>query len=468
MRLNPIKLTGPTGLPAIRPALVAARDVQPQRQPQADPRAELAWRMQRTGQWLPGQTAGRRWGVACVSLEITQRCNLDCTLCYLSESSEALLDFPLDEIYRRIDLILAHYGPGTDVQVSGGEPTLRPRDELIAIVRRITQRGLRASLFTNGILAGRGLLQDLAEAGLCEVAFHVDLTQQRAGYASEAELNALRLGYIARARGLPIGVFFNTTVFDANRAEIPMLAAFFVAQAGAVRFASFQLQADTGRGVLGARDGAIDNPSVAAALQQGAGTPLGFDVLAAGHQACNQSAVLLLINGRAYDAFADKAFIQRFMRETAALRIDRRTPGQGLRSLALAMLRRPGLLLATLGWLRRLAWLARADLWAGRGRVGKLTFFTHNFMDACALDADRIDACVFMAITQDGPLSMCAFNARRDDFVLRPLARPGHADGDWQPLRPASAGLREQPIKWLKGRSRQAAQAALAARRASA
>ena len=468
MRLNPIKLTGPTGLPAIRPALVAARDVQPQRQPQADPRAELAWRMQRTGQWLPGQTAGRRWGVACVSLEITQRCNLDCTLCYLSESSEALLDFPLDEIYRRIDLILAHYGPGTDVQVSGGEPTLRPRDELIAIVRRITQRGLRASLFTNGILASRSLLQDLAEAGLCEVAFHVDLTQQRAGYASEAELNALRLGYIARARGLPIGVFFNTTVFDANRAEIPMLAAFFVAQAGAVRFASFQLQADTGRGVLGARDGAIDNPSVAAALQQGAGTALGFDVLAAGHQACNQSAVLLLINGRAYDAFADKAFIQRFMRETAALRIDRRTPGQGLRSLAVAMLRRPGLLLATLGWLRRLAWLARADLWAGRGRVGKLTFFTHNFMDACALDADRIDACVFMAITQDGPLSMCAFNARRDDFLLRPLARPGHADGDWQPLRPASAGLREQPIKWLKGRSRQAAQAALAARRASA
>ena len=465
MRLNPINLTGPTGLPAARPALVAACDVQPQRQPQADPRAELAWRMQRTGQWLPGQTAGRRWGVACVSLEITQRCNLDCTLCYLSESSEAVLDFPLDEIYRRIDLILAHYGPGTDVQVSGGEPTLRPRDELIAIVRRITQRGLRASLITNGLLASRSLLQGLAEAGLCEVAFHVDLTQQRAGYGSEADLNALRLDYIARARGLPIGVFFNTTVFDANRAEIAMLAAFFVAQAGAVRFASFQLQADTGRGVLGARDGAIDNPSVAAALQQGAGTPLGFNVLAAGHQACNQSAVMLLINGRAYDAFADRAFIRRFMRETATLRIDRRTPWQGLRSLAVAMLRRPALLVSTLGWLRRFAWQARADLWAARGRVGKLTFFTHNFMDACALEADRIDACVFMAITQDGPMSMCAFNARRDDFLLRPLPRPGLAEGDWQPLRPASAGQREQPIKWLKGRAREAA---LAARRASA
>ncbi len=418
--------------------------------------------MQRTGQWLPGQTAGRRWDVACVSLEITQRCNLDCTLCYLSDSSEAVLDFPLEEIYRRIDLIAAHYGPGTDVQVSGGEPTLRPRGELLAIVRRITQRGLRASLFTNGILATRALLQDLADAGLSEVAFHVDLTQQRAGYRSEADLNPLRLDYIARARGLPIGVFFNTTVFDGNRAELPMLAAFFVAQAGAVRFASFQLQADTGRGVLGTRDGAIDNPSVAAALQQGADTPLSFNVLAAGHQACNQNTVLLVINGRAYDAFADKAFIQHFMRETAGLRIDRRTPWQGLRSLTGAMLRRPALVAGTLGWLARFAWRARADLWAARGRVGKLTFFTHNFMDACNLEADRIAACVFMAITQDGPISMCAFNARRDDFLLRPLPQAG---GAWQPLRPAAAGAREQPIKWLKGRAREAA---LAARRAPA
>ncbi len=435
------------------------------RQPSPDARADLAWRMQRTGQWLPGQTAGRRWGVACVSLEITQRCNLDCSLCYLSESSEAVLDFPLDEVCRRIDLILAHYGPGTDVQVSGGEPTLRPRDELLAIVRRITQRGLRASLFTNGILASRALLQDLAEAGLSEVAFHVDLTQQRAGYRSEADLNPLRREYIARAGGLPIGVFFNTTVFDANLAEVPMLAAFFVAQGGAVRFASFQLQAATGRGVLGGREGALDNDSVAAALRQGAGTDLGFNGLAAGHQACNQSAVMLLVNGRAYDAFADKPFIRRFMRETAHLRIDRRTPGQGLRSLALALLRRPGLMVAALGWLGRMAWRARADLWAARGRVGKLTFFTHNFMDACALEADRIEACVFMAITQDGPLSMCAFNAQRDDYLLRPLARAGDPTGEWQPLRPAGAGPREQPIKWLKGRAREAA---LAARRASA
>ena len=48
-------------------------------------------------------------------------------------------------------------------------------------MRRLASRGLRASLFTNGIKATRDLLSELAEAGLTDVAFHVDTTQRRAG-----------------------------------------------------------------------------------------------------------------------------------------------------------------------------------------------------------------------------------------------------------------------------------------------
>ena len=440
---------------------------QPQRQPLADPLADMRMRQQRSGQWSAHQTAGRRWPVACVSLEITQRCNLDCTLCYLSESSEAVRDFPLEEIYRRIDTIVAHYGPGTDVQVSGGEPTLRQRDELVAIVRRLAERGLRASLFTNGIRASRALLAELADAGLVDVAFHVDTTQERAGYPTEHDLNALRREYIERARGLPISVFFNTTVHQGNFDQVPMLAAFFVAHADVVRFASFQLQAETGRGVLGARAEPIGNDSVAARLQQGAGTALRFNVLAAGHHDCNRSAVLLVAGGRAYDAFAEPAFVQRFMRETAHLRIDRGTRWKSVRSIAMAAWSRPALALAGLGWGLRLAWRMRAGLLAGRGRVHKLTLFTHNFMDACQLDPERIDACVFMAITQDGPLSMCAFNAQRDAYLLRPLQT---STGTWQPLPPGHDAVPTFPIKWLKGRpraqARQPRQAAATAKQA--
>ena len=430
----------------------------PQAKPSPDPLAAMRQRMQRNGQWQPEQAAGRRWPVACVSLEITQRCNLDCTLCYLSESSEAVRDFPLEEIYRRIEIIVSHYGPGTDVQVSGGEPTLRRRDELVAIVRRLSERGLRSSLFTNGIKASRDLLIELAGVGLTDVAFHVDSTQQRPGYSNEAELNALRREYINRARGLPISVFFNTTVHAGNFADLPMLAAFFVEQADVVRFASFQLQAETGRGVLGARAELIDNESVAARLQQGASTDLKWNVLTSGHHQCNRLAVMLVANGQAYDAFADAEFIRRCMRETADLRIDRGTPARALVSLAKMLgtiaITRPGLAVATLRWLFATAWSMRRDLVASRARLHKLTFFTHNFMDACQLDAERIDACVFMAITQDGPLSMCAYNAQRDDYLLRPLAT---ADGLWSPLREQLQHRPTFPIKWLKGRPRAAA-----------
>ena len=76
-------------------------------------------------------------------------------------ASEALKDIPLEEVFRRIDMIRAHYGPGTDVQVTGGEPTLRRRDELVAIVRRSRDAAMRASLFTNGIKASRELLAEL-------------------------------------------------------------------------------------------------------------------------------------------------------------------------------------------------------------------------------------------------------------------------------------------------------------------
>ena len=48
-------------------------------------------------------------------------------------------------------------------------------------------------------------------------------------------------------------MFFNTIVHAGNFADVPMLTAFFTAHADVVRFGSFQLQADTGRGVLGAR-----------------------------------------------------------------------------------------------------------------------------------------------------------------------------------------------------------------------
>lgn len=374
-------------------------------------------RVSSVGQWGPWQSLGRRFGVACVALEITQRCNLDCSFCYLSTSSQALHDLPLAEVYRRVDLIRAAYGHGVDVQITGGEPTLRNADELEAIVRYVVAAGLRATLMTNGIRASRALLRRLAGAGLSDVAFHVDSTQGRKGYANEAALNELRREYIEQARGLGLAVMFNTTLEAGNFAELPGLIRFFLRHADGVRFASFQIGASTGRGVgVAPRDIGLDE--VEAVIAAASGTPLRFDAVGSGHRACNRYACALVANGHAYDAFENVALAQAILAATADRPLDRRRPWHALFALLGGTLRRPRLWLPALPWLLRRLWSARRDLLAARGRPHKLSFFVHAFMPADCLDADRLTACSFMAITPTGPVAMCEHNARRDAHLL--------------------------------------------------
>jgi molybdenum cofactor biosynthesis enzyme MoaA len=425
------------------------------------PLAHAQERMIATGQWHGRQAMGRRWPVGCVALEVTQRCNLDCTLCYLSENAEAVRDVPLSDLIRRIDAIARLYGPGTDVQVTGGDPTLRKRAELIQIVARIREKSMQPSLFTNGIRLKRDLLEDLVEAGLVDVAFHVDMTQDRKGYGSEAELNRVRLDYIERTRGLPLSVFFNTTVFDGNVDQIPEVVAFFVRHSDVVRMASFQLQADTGRGTTRRRAPGITIESLQDRIEAGAKAKITFDAVHAGHAGCNRYAMSLVANGRVHDLFDNKPFIERLLSATAGLKFDRTRARTVIAELLRWFVRHPGHWRGCAGWglgkLRRMAW----DLAVARGRVNKLSFFIHDFMDASCLDKDRIEACVFMVATADGPLSMCLHNAKRDEVLFRPIRLPGPAGARfWHPVT-GRTHREEPPVaptvpppKGLKGRAK--------------
>ena len=418
----------------------------------SDPMAQSRLNMKAAGQWNDSQFMGRRWPIGCVALEITQRCNLDCTACYLSEHSERVKDIPLEEIFRRIDMIFKHYGPGTGVQVTGGDPTLRRRDELIEIVRRIADAGMQPALFTNGIRAKRDLLAELADAGLVDVAFHVDLTQQRRGYSREAELNEIRREYIERARGLPIAVMFNTTVTDENFAQIPEVVEFFVRNSDVVRLASFQIQADIGRGSLGRRGEALSLKAVQQQIEKGAKLSISFDTAHVGHSRCNRYAMTFVTNGRVYDGLDDVRLFQDVLEATAKRSFDRRSKYAATSSFLLGLLLRPGIWQDAAAWLGRKLWLAKSDLAASRGQVHKLSFFIHNFMDACSLEAERIDACSFMAATQSGPISMCLHNAKRDEFILAPLrlAR-SERNLSWNPLTGETSDAEEHSRAPLQG-----------------
>ena len=391
------------------------------------------------------QILGRLSTIGCVAVEITQKCNLDCTLCYLSEHSQQVADIPLEEVYRRLDDVILHYGRGTHVQITGGDPTLRKHTELIKIVEYASSLGLNPALFTNGIGATRKLLKNLAQAGLRDVAFHVDTTQRRkldgVVVSSELELNQIREEYLARTKGLSLMVIFNTTVHQGNFSELPALVEFFSERADQIGLTSFQLQADTGRGEWGERGVEISKQSVCLQIEHGAKLELPWDVVQVGHNDCHVYLPSLVINDHIYPLIEDKQLFTEFLRDFKDVSWARNQAKFKLVSgFAYAALRKPRWLfkipLYVLSFFRR----AAKDLLLARGKVHKFTIFVQNFMDAGELVKERVDACSFMVMTDEGPVSMCQHNAKRDDYILRPLEIT-RADGSKLSYKPLAINV---------------------------
>lgn len=428
-------------------------------------KAEAKQAMVATGCWSLEQQMGRRWAIGCVALEITQRCNLDCTLCYLSEHSEAVADIPIEEIFRRIDNIYNLYGSRTDIQVTGGDPTLRKRDELVAIIRYIKSKDMRSTLMTNGIRATRSLLTELAEAGLTDVAFHVDTTQKIKGTTDEKSLNERRLKYINNAKGLGLSIMFNTTIHKYNFHELIDLVNFFKLHANSVRTVSFQLQADTGRGIASKRDVVITPDTVWNEIEQALQITLNNKAIIAGHKQCNRYGMSLIVNNRAYDLFSETELISELQAATADITLDRKHKWHTTKQILYWLLLRPKYLGSIAKWTIRLLKQTRSELIKSKGKVNTLSFFIHNFMDACQLDQERLDACIFKTMTRDGPVSMCGHNAKRDEYILQTI--PIMIEQEikfWHPLEAkfykntpeiSLQNPLSYPLKKLKGKSRQ-------------
>ena len=233
----------------------------------------------------PNQVLGRRSTVGCVALEITQRCNLDCTLCYLSESSESVKDVPMEVIERRIDAIRQRYGPGVSVQVTGGDPTLRKRGELVEIVRLLSERGLglRSSPTAS---APRGTSWRSSRPRGSSTSRSTSTRRSAGRRIDGGDLNAVRREYLERARGLRIAVIFNTTIYAGNLEEVPALVRFFMHHSDVVGMASFQVQAETGRGEWRGRAEGVTPDAIAERVRRESAPSLAWDTALVGHPSC--------------------------------------------------------------------------------------------------------------------------------------------------------------------------------------
>jgi len=97
-------------------------------------------------------------------LEITQKCNLNCPVCFASSGARGE-HLPLKKVKEMIDfLVESENGNQELVQISGGEPTIHP--DLIEIIRYLKQKGVKhVMLNSNGLVLANdeSLSEKLAE-----------------------------------------------------------------------------------------------------------------------------------------------------------------------------------------------------------------------------------------------------------------------------------------------------------------
>ena len=148
-----------------------------------------------------------------VGIELTQRCNLNCPVCFMS-SHEDDHELPTEEFRGVFETILNTAGAKVGVNLTGGEPTVR--DDLPEIVRIGREVGLNAiEISTNGIAVARSIdyLRELKEAGISGLYLQFDGTTPEPYLATRgANLLDVKLRAIENCRAVGVQVVLAMTV----------------------------------------------------------------------------------------------------------------------------------------------------------------------------------------------------------------------------------------------------------------
>jgi MoaA/NifB/PqqE/SkfB family radical SAM enzyme len=106
-----------------------------------------------------------------VSIDITHRCNYRCSMCCLWRSADSP-ELATSAWLRIIEHLGRWPGPGTKLNISGGEPLLRK--DLAEILTRASDVGLAAGIVTNGALLNETRALELVQARLFNVNISLD------------------------------------------------------------------------------------------------------------------------------------------------------------------------------------------------------------------------------------------------------------------------------------------------------
>jgi len=176
-------------------------------------------------------------------IEITSRCNLRCPICF-ADAGEGQADSEpsLAQIGVLYDRVLAGSGP-CNIQLSGGEPTMR--EDLAAIVRLGRNKGFGfIQLNSNGLKLAADLpyVKELKEAGLASVFLQFDGLSSATHLALRGrDLRAIKEQAIRNCAAAGLGVVLVPTLVPGiNTHEVGAIIAYGTRRAPTVRGVHFQ------------------------------------------------------------------------------------------------------------------------------------------------------------------------------------------------------------------------------------
>ena len=152
-------------------------------------------------------------------ISVTTRCNYQCKMCiYWSLPDDPELS--TEEWFQVLDHLGRWPGPGTKLNISGGEPLLR--DDLISILARASQVGFAAGIVTNGSLLDESAAEELIAAGLFNVNVSLDsldpsINDRLRGYRGATEKAVAAIDRLMEAKsrlGSRLAVILKATAME--------------------------------------------------------------------------------------------------------------------------------------------------------------------------------------------------------------------------------------------------------------
>lgn len=419
---------------------------------------EAAWERLPEGARGPDQVLGTVSSGCAATHGVQERCNLWCSACYLASEANQAPPLPFEEVRAQLESIREFLGPWGNTQITAGEVTLLPCDELVRILQTCRELELSPMLMTNGtvLLEDPAYLERLVlEGGLDNLAIHVDTTQagredgprKDAKYGGDERLLHPLRGRFAqllrdtrRRTNKPLAAAHTVTVTQETLDSVPDVVRWTLAHADAFRMLSFQPAANVGRtAAAGPRGG---REALWARICEGLGIEANDAAWHFGDPDCSNVVLMFVVDPDGSGSDARRRLVEVTRR---GARVDRwffrrliagpmagwRPAGEGWTLGAARLLgrlaRAPWMLLEAAGFCLYRAWTDRGAVAAVLGgllrapftrrlpRVHPFVLVVHHFMDADELATERgqerLAACAFRVPVNGEMVSMCEVNA---------------------------------------------------------